>query len=532
MTTDEKHPSSSFSQDMKMIRFVATAAVLAFGVSAFADGDADNSQKAPTSDLQQVSVNASDPVAFRGLSSGAFIVHRDDTNKDLTIKLAAGGSAVSGTDYQPLPGSVTIPAGFYSVGLTVNPLGGASAAPTRGVTLSILEDPAYEVGRPSKATVEIKGNVYEDQAPVVSITSPPDNSSFLSHTALTITADASDADANDAVAKVSFYANDRFLGSTSTKPYSVTWDNLPPGSFSLFARAEDQLGKSSLSTAVHITVTNPPPSTAKVALSAPTAGNSFSAGANITLEAKVTSANPVKSVSFYSGDKLLGTDDTEPYSFTWNNVSPGHYTLRAKVLGTDGSSASSESVKITVNNILPKVSILTPEDKAIVGGPKDIEIKADASDTDGIAKVMIYGDGKALGSVTAPPYIVTWPNVAPGKHVIIATAFDAFGGFSSAAATITVTNPLPKVSITSPAEGANFTAPGTIEIKADASDDDPLQYVSFWVGDRRLGTDTTAPYSFTVDKLEPGTYTLTAHAIDKFGQRSLSAPVKVTVAKP
>jgi len=269
-----------------------------------------------------------------------------------------------------------------------------------------------------------------------------------------------------------------------------------------------------------------------VELTAPVAGSSFDAGANITLEAKVTSANPVKSVSFYSGDKLLGTDDSEPYSITWDKVPPGRYSLRAKALGADGSSASSESVKITVNNTLPKVSIVSPADKAEINGPKDIEIKADASDSDGIAKVVIYGDGKALGSMTAAPYTVTWPNVAPGKHIVIATAFDAFGAFSSAASTITVTNPLPKVSITSPAEGASFTAPGTIEIKADASDDDGLQYVSFWIGDRRLGTDTTAPYSFTVNNLEPGTYTLTAHAIDKFGQRGFSAPVKVTVNKP
>jgi len=516
---------------MKMFQYLSTAVVLAFGVSAFADEPADNNQKAPVADLPGVSVTASDPVAFRGLSSGAFLLHRDDSTKDLTVKIATSGSAVSGTDYQALPATVTIPAGFYSVGLAVNPLGGASAAPSRAVTLTIQEDPAYDVGRPAKATVEIKGNVYEDQPPVVSITAPADNTSLPAHSILTITADASDS--NDQVTKVSFYANDRFLGSATKSPFSVNWENVPPGSFSLFARAEDQFGKSTLSSAVHITATNPPPSTATVVLTAPTAGSSFNAGANITLEAKVTSTTPVKSVSFYSGDKLLGTDDSEPYSFTWNNVAPGRYSLRAKVLGTDGSSASSESVKITVNNALPKVSITTPADKAEIKGPSDIVITADASDTDGsIAKVIIYGDGKALGSITAAPYTVTWPNVAPGKHVIIATAVDSFGAFSSASATVTVTNPVPIVSITSPADGASVPAGTPVEIKADADDADGLQYVSFWVGDRRLGTDTTAPYSFTVPSLEPGTYTLTAHGIDKFGQRGVSAPVKLTVTKP
>jgi predicted phage tail protein len=95
-----------------------------------------------------------------------------------------------------------------------------------------------------------------------------------------------------------------------------------------------------------------------------------------------------------------------------------------------------------------------------------------------------------------------------------------------------VTNPLPTVNITSPADGAAFAPGAPIEIKADANDADGLQYVSFWAGDRRLGTDTTMPYSFTVDHLEPGTYTLTAHAIDKFGQRGVSGPVKITVNKP
>jgi len=516
---------------MKIVHFLSTVALLALGASAFADGDADNNQKPPVSDLPGVSVSASDPVAFRGVSSGAFLLHREDTKNDLTVKIATSGSAISGTDYQPLPASVTIPAGFYSVGLTVNPLGGASAAPSRAVTLTIQEDPAYEVGRPSKATVEIKGNVYEDQPPIVAITAPADNTSLPAHSSLNITADASDS--NDQITKVSFYANDKFLGSSTAKPYGITWDNVPPGSFSLFARAEDQFGKSTLSSAVHITVTNPPPSTATVVLTAPTAGSSFAPGANITLEAKVTSSTPVKSVSFYSGDKLLGSDDTEPYSFTWNNVPPGHYSLRAKVLGTDGSSASSESVKITVNNALPKVSITSPADKSMINGPADVVITADASDSDGsVSKVVIYGDGKALGSITAPPFTVTWPNVAPGKHVIIATAIDSFGAFSSAAATITVTNPVPVVSITDPKDGASVTAGTPIEIKADATDADGLQYVSFWAGDHRLGTDTTAPYSFTLSNLEPGTYTLTAHGIDKFGQRGVSAPVKLTVTKP
>src|SRR5262249_1489102 len=104
--------------------------------------------------------------------------------------------------------------------------------------------------------------------------------------------------------------------------------------------------------------------------------------------------------------------------------------------------------------------------------------------------------------------------------------------FSSSAVVITVSNTPPTVSITSPTNNASFTAPATIEIKADASDADGVDHVSFWSGDDQLGSDTTAPYSLTLSDLKPGTYTFRAQAVDIYGQRTISDPVKVKVIKP
>src|SRR5262249_42872637 len=152
----------------------------------------------------------------------------------------------------------------------------------------------------------------------------------------------------------------------------------------------------------------------------------------------------------------------------------------------------------------------------------DIAITVTASDSDdSIAKVSFHGDAKSLGSVTTAPYAITWTNVPPGKHMIIATATDTHGAFKSSAITITVTNPPPVVSITSPTNNAAFTAPTTIELKVDATDADGVQNVSFWSGDHRLGADATAPYSFTVTNLEAGTYVFRAHAVDIYGDKSV-----------
>src|SRR5580765_7336591 len=212
---------------MKKVNILSTVAALAFGASILADennaGNVNTAANPADPTLPVVSVNASDPTAFRGLSTGAFLIHRTDTNGDLNVNLKIGGTAQNGVDYTTLPTSVKIPAGFFSVGLLVSPLGGAASAPDQTVVLTVDTNVDYRIGRPAHATVEIEANVYEDQAPVVSITSPADNTSIPAHSDLPITADATDP--NDSITKVSFYANDKFLGSVKTAPYSITWSN-------------------------------------------------------------------------------------------------------------------------------------------------------------------------------------------------------------------------------------------------------------------------------------------------------------------
>jgi hypothetical protein len=94
-------------------------------------------------------------------------------------------------------------------------------------------------------------------------------------------------------------------------------------------------------------------------------------------------------------------------------------------------------------------------------------------------------------------------------------------------------NQLPTVSITSPANGANFTAPASITIQANASDaDGTITKVDFFQGSTLLNTDTGAPYSYTWNNVAAGNYTLTARATDNAGGSTTSGPVSVTVNGP
>jgi regulation of enolase protein 1 (concanavalin A-like superfamily) len=101
--------------------------------------------------------------------------------------------------------------------------------------------------------------------------------------------------------------------------------------------------------------------------------------------------------------------------------------------------------------------------------------------------------------------------------------------FRNVAVTPASTNSPPVVTLTAPADGAQFAAPATFEIRATASDSGgSIQHVQFFNGSTLIGTDTTSPYAVTVNNVPEGTYTLRATALDN-GGASASSTVNITV---
>lgn len=87
----------------------------------------------------------------------------------------------------------------------------------------------------------------------------------------------------------------------------------------------------------------------------------------------------------------------------------------------------------------------------------------------------------------------------------------------------------PVVSIISPADGSVLSR-SIVNVSVNASDNVGVAKVKFYLGDRQLGTDRTAPYnfSFNTKRLASGSYTLTARAFDAAGNMSLTQ-IQVTV---
>lgn len=97
----------------------------------------------------------------------------------------------------------------------------------------------------------------------------------------------------------------------------------------------------------------------------------------------------------------------------------------------------------------------------------------------------------------------------------------------------TAANQPPAVSLSSPANGATFTAPASITISASASDPDgTITRVDFYRGTTLLGSDVASPYSYSWSNVPAGSYALTAVATDNLGARTTSAARTVTVSDP
>ncbi|HYE73165.1 MAG TPA: Ig-like domain-containing protein, partial [Blastocatellia bacterium] len=244
-----------------------------------------------------------------------------------------------------------------------------------------------------------------NQAPTVSITSPLSGATFTAPANITINANASDSDGS--ISQVEFYQGSTLLGTDTTSPYSFAWNNVAAGSYSLTAKAKDNAGAVTTSSAISITVNAPPPSANQpptVSITSPANNATFTAPANITIDANASDSDgSISQVEFYQGSTLLGTDTNSPYSFAWNNVAAGSYSLTAKAKDNAGAVTTSSAINITVNaaTSTPPPSSRTSTNVAV---GKTVTASASASN---LSKVT-DGEVKIYESVTEQSYAIVF----------------------------------------------------------------------------------------------------------------------------
>ena len=284
----------------------------------------------------------------------------------------------------------------------------------------------------------------QNQAPLVVITTPADQSIIRIPEAITITAYVSDPDGS--VTKVQFFSGATLLGESISTPYSYIWNTVQEGSYVLTVHAIDNEGTVTISDPVTITVYGQQNQFPVVSLTSPT-DSQYVAPASIIISAEALDPDGVISrVEFYNGSTRLNQVLSSPYVFEWSNVAVGTYTITARAYDNDGLSTTSSPVVVSVElfNSRPVVSILVPENNAIFEPFETISLMASASDEDGsIVKVEFLSNGSLLGERTFSPYRFNWEHVDIGTYVITAKATDDMGGCTvSEPVTVRVFDPL------------------------------------------------------------------------------------------
>jgi hypothetical protein len=140
-----------------------------------------------------------------------------------------------------------------------------------------------------------------------------------------------------------------------------------------------------------------------VALTSPTAGQTFTAPATVPMAA--TASDPdgtIAKVDFYQGSTLVGTDTSSPYSYSWTNVAAGSYSITARATDNAGGVATSSPVGITVLGSSTPVLVVSPTTVSVPEeGTADVSVRLSAAPTSSVTVTTAKVSGDADLTVSA-----------------------------------------------------------------------------------------------------------------------------------
>jgi|GEM_PF-2176403 len=353
------------------------------------------------------------------------------------------------------------------------------------------------------------------------------------------------------IRNVMVYRNNALIATLTTAPYQYTWKNAAQGDYRIKAIAVDAKGMQDTSNTVRISILRIPPT---VYISEPADNAMVKVGSSITISAWAyapdSGSGSISSVKFYRNGRLLTTDYTAPYSYTWTNAQLGVYTLTAVAANSRGVLGYSNSVKVSVLSKIPTIAVTAPANGDSFPPTAQIPVQTSLTDLSGVKYVAFVIDSQNFaGQDSSVPYTTAITGLTPGYHTISAVAVTRSGvRYSSNPVYIFVKDyVLPSVSMARPTDGSSFTRPQSIALQAAASSvNGPIQYVQFFLETGAsgvdtthpgidtasqvfLGIDSTSPYAYTWVRPPRGSYTLRASAIDSYGVMGWSQNVRITV---
>jgi len=473
-----------------------------------------------------VNIEATDPIASEPgpltvVDPAVFTVTRTgNTQYPLRVHYAIGGTASNGVDYFKLSGEVTIPAGSGETNIVVIPRDDNLLEGPETVVLKLQPplclslDPApigcyYVIGPSNAARAVIRDNDFPptNHPPRVAILRPEEGDMFEAFSDIPIYAAAADPDGY--VRSVEFFEGTNSLGivtnslsATGTgsndwvgsieQIFRLIWRNVPPGGYTLTAKATDNRGASAISEPVHIRVSLVRPPVVTIEATDPYAsegqmaidgGPSGTTGptpipippdtATFTVYRRGNTNNDL-TVFYELGGTAQNGEDYRPLS---GQVTIPRGAHRARVVVDPIDDRLHEDTETVIAklrpvlcpalyppppgcyvvgepnravayirdndpNLSPRVEIVEPPDNAVFRAGADIKIGVVARDPDGwVTKVEFFEGTNRIGVqeifyiVPPPPgqvqtFSMVWSNVPAGRYMLAARATDDLGAVS------------------------------------------------------------------------------------------------------
>jgi Zn-dependent metalloprotease len=407
---------------------------------------------------------------------------------------------------------------------------------------------------------------------------------------LTFSATASD---DKGVVKVEFLLDGALVGTSTTEPYTMTYDSLmqDDGSHTLVVKATDTTGLyssatktftinngqlihnasfekgygvgwsnttgmqigtilgetafdgtkmakfcgtgSKMSVALYQSVTipaNASSATLSYALNIKTKDASTSVASDtFTVQIRNSSGAIVKTLATYSN--LNAAAGYKVYNF--DLAAYKGQSIQLYFLGAEDAALATGFILDKVNLIVSGGGGDIPPTVSVSesGNSDMITFNATASDDVGVTKVEFYVDDVLKGSDTTAPYSMTLDSstLTKGAHILVAKAFDTAGNSSTSTPVSFSINPPPNDVPVISVSESGSS--GIITLSATASDDVGVTKVEFYVDDILKGTDSTSPYSMALDAqtLTAGNHTLVGKAYDAADNVGTSASVTFTI---
>ncbi|NJO68681.1 MAG: hypothetical protein HC830_04840 [Bacteroidetes bacterium] len=198
---------------------------------------------------------------------------------------------------------------------------------------------------------------------------------------------------------------------------------------------------------------------------------------------------PLEQKNVYKSDASIKR--SLDYGNTWENITPNNRTNN----GAQEGDGVNEAFVIRVNPLTRElwaagscygvwkekntdkisISITAPNYKSLMVTPADITVEIKTVEPSGnISKVEFFNGSTKIGEDDSAPYAFNWTGVTAGNYLIFAKATDNGGKiiYSPSVNISVLASKSPEISISSPAQNAQYPENSTIDIVVTATDQD------------------------------------------------------------